>query len=145
MPAAEPIAQSSRVSATIRMMVATPRPAGPTSQPTVPSNSGSALALLRLPSLSFSRWMRNGLRDPSGSTRGTRKQDSPSGARASTRKRSLIGALVNHLCPRRSQVPSPAGVAVVVFARTSEPPCFSVMPMPASNPRLVAGGRRPGS
>ena len=127
------------------MMVATPRPCGPTSQPTVPSNSGSALALLRLPSLSFSRWMRKTLRVPSGSTRGTRKQDSPAGAWASTRNTSLIGALVNHLCPRSSQVPSPPAVAVVVLARTSEPPCFSVIPMPASSPRLVAGARSPKS
>ena len=33
----------------------------------------------------------------------------------------------------------------VVPARTSEPPCFSVMPMPASKPRLPSGARRPGS
>ena len=144
-PAAEPSAQSSRVIVTISMMVATPRPSGPTSQATVSSNSGSALALLRLPSLSFNRWIRNGLRVPSGSTRGTRKQDNPCGAWASTRNRSLIGALVNHLCPRRSQVPSAVGVAVVALVRTSEPPCFSVMPIPASSPRLPSGTRRPTS
>ena len=145
MPAALPTTQSSRVIATIEMIVRTPRPSSPTSQPTVPSSSGSDEALLRLPSLSLSRWMRNGLRVPSGSTRGTRKQERPPGACARTRNRSHIGALVNHLCPRSAHVPSPAGVAVVLLARTSEPPCFSVMPMPASRPRLVVGVRRPGS
>jgi hypothetical protein len=33
----------------------------------------------------------------------------------------------------------------VVPARTSEPPCFSVIPMPASSPRFDVGSRRPGS
>lgn len=83
------------------MMVFTPCPSGPTRQATVPSNSGSEDALERLPSLSLSRWMRKVLRLPSGRTRGTRKQVSPSGAWASTRNRSHIGADVNHLCPRR--------------------------------------------
>src|ERR1700753_294223 len=104
MPAADPITQSRRVMATISMIVRTPCPASPTSHPTVSSNSGSLLALLRLPSLSLSRWMRNGLREPSGSTRGTRKHDSPSGAWASTRNTSHMGALVNHLCPRSRYV-----------------------------------------
>jgi len=67
------------------------------------------------------------------------------GACARTRKRSHIGALVNHLCPRSAQVPSACGVATVVLARTSEPPCFSVIPMPASSPALPVGTRRPGS
>ena len=31
---------------------------------------------------------------------------------------------------------TPAGVAALVLARTSEPPCFSVMPMPINAPRL---------
>ena len=145
MPDAEPRTQSSRVIVTISMIVRTPWPSAPTSQATVSSNSGSLLALLRLPSLSLSRWMRKVLRVPSGSTRGTRKQDSPPGACASTRNRSYIGALVNHLWPRSRQVPSACGVATVVLARTSEPPCFSVMPMPASSPRLPSGARSPGS
>ena len=87
--------------------------------------------------MSFSRWMRNTLRDPSGSTRGTKKQLSPPGACASTRNASLIGALQNHLCPvsrnSRPHAPSsPVGSARVVFARTSDPPCFSVIAMPTS-------------
>ncbi|MGX1122195.1 hypothetical protein RKD37_007558 [Streptomyces ambofaciens] len=97
---AEAITQSSRVQLTISMMVLTPCPSGPTSQATVPSNSGSEEALDRLPSLSFRRWTRKVLRVPSGSTRGTRKQDSPPAAWASTRNTSHIGADVNHLCPR---------------------------------------------
>lgn len=145
MPAAEPRTQSSRVIVTISMMVRTPLPSSPTSQATVASNSGSLLALERLPSLSLRRWMRKVLRLPSGRTRGTRKQESPPGAWASTRNRSFMGALVNHLWPRSSQVPSPCSVAVVVLARTSVPPCFSVIPIPASRPRLPAGVRSPGS
>ncbi len=100
MSVAEDITQSSRVQLTISMIVLTPWPSGPTSQATVPSNSGSEEALDRLPSLSLRRWMRKVLRVPSGSTRGTRKQDSPPAARASTRNTSHIGADVNHLCPR---------------------------------------------
>ena len=65
-----------------------------------PSYSTSAEALERLPSLSFSRIRRIPLRVPSGSTRGSRKQDRPwSGVCASTMNRSLIGAEVNHLWP----------------------------------------------
>ena len=37
------------------------------------------------------------------------------------------------------------GRASVTLARTSEPPCFSVMPIPASTPALDDGTRRPGS
>ena len=33
----------------------------------------------------------------------------------------------------------------VTLARTSDPPCFSVIPMPARAPRFSATGRRPGS
>ncbi len=59
-----------------------------------------------------------------------------------------MGAEQNHLCPVSRWAPSPApgtGSARVVFARTSEPPCFSVMAMPDSRPRLPSGGRSPGS
>ena len=42
-------------------------------------------------------------------------------------------------------MPSALGVAVVVLARTSEPPCFSVIDMPAIRPRLVLGSRSPKS
>ncbi len=82
---------------------------------------------------------------PSGSTRGSRKQVSPSGACARIRNTSLIGADVNHLCPVITYEPSPAGTAVVVLVRTSEPPCFSVIDMPAIRPCLASGGRGPKS
>ncbi len=58
-------------------------------------------ALAWLPSLSLRRCRNIRLRVPSGSTRGRKKQDSPPGAWASTRKTSHIGAEVNHLCPVR--------------------------------------------
>ena len=35
--------------------------------------------------------------------------------------------------------------ARVLLARTSEPPCFSVIPMPASSPGLVSGSESPGA
>ena len=48
--------------------------------------------------------------------------------------------------PCRVYSPSTAvGRASVRLARTSEPPCFSVMPMPASAPVFSATGRSPGS
>src|SRR5690606_41723883 len=83
----------------ISMMVLTPAPSAPTSQPVAFSYSISEEALDLLPSLSLSRWMRMGLRVPSGSTRGSRKHDSPPGACAKVRNMSDMGAEVNHLCP----------------------------------------------
>ena len=74
---------------------------------------------------------------PSGSRRGRKKQLRPAALSvvcASTRKASHIGAEKNHLWPvRRQRSPQaslPSRTARVVLARTSEPPCFSVMPMP---------------
>jgi hypothetical protein len=84
------------------------------------------------------------LRVPSGSQRGTAKHDRPPGAWASIRNRSLMGAEQNHLCPTsRYSSPGPpplVGIARVVLARTSEPPCFSVMAMPAMAPCLPTTG-----
>jgi hypothetical protein len=147
-PAADPMTQSSRVCPTISMMVRTPRPGSPTSRPHVPSNSTSDEALERLPSLSFRRCRRKGLRVPSGRTRGTAKQPMPSSVRARTRNRSHIGAEQNHLCPRRRYSspgpPAPTGAAEVVLARTSEPPCFSVMAIPhVADPFSAARMSRP--
>lgn len=101
MAEAAPRVQSRRVMLTISMMVGTPRPSSPTSQPVAPSYSISADALDLLPSLSLSRWIRSRLRVPSGSTRGSRKQLRPPGACARVRKTSDIGAEVNHLWPVR--------------------------------------------
>ena len=92
-----------------------------------------------LPSLSFSRWSWIGLRSPSGVQRGMRKQVSPSSSQASVRKASDMGAEQNHLCPCRRKA-SPSATARVVFARTSEPPCFSVIAMPM----VTAGFSSPG-
>src|SRR5699024_9133577 len=116
------------------MIVRTPRPSSPTSHPVVPENSTSPEAFDLLPSLFFSRWIANGFRSPPGRTRGTRKQLNPPGACASTRNASDIGAEQNHLWPVSIHVPSPAGDAAVVFARTSEPPCFSVIAIPKIAP-----------
>ena len=145
MIAAEPRVQSRRVWLTISMMVRTPRPSSPTSVAHVSSNSISLDALDRSPSLSFSRWRAIGLRCPSGVQRGTQKQDSPPGACASMRKPSDIGAEQNHLWPVSKYPPLPSGRAVVVFVRTSEPPCFSVMAMPQVTPDFSGAGRLAGS
>ena len=69
----------------------------------------------------------------------------PESVCARTRKASHIGAEQNHLWPVISySPPGPpplSGVAAVVLARTSEPPCFSVIAIPQSAP-LFSGGRR---
>ena len=145
MPAAAPMRQSRRVMLTISMMVRTPRPSSPTRQAWAWWYSTSDEALDLLPSLSFSRMSRSGLSVPSGRTRGTRKQVRPPGACARVRNTSDIGAEVNHLWPTRRYVPSACGAAAVVLARTSEPPCFSVIDMPAMSPRLPSGARSPKS
>ena len=82
---------------------------------------------------------------PSSRIRGRKKQLSPPGAWARIKKASHIGADVNHLCPvTRYQSPT-SGVAVVVLVRTSEPPCFSVMPMPMRAPSFFEAGSKRGS
>jgi hypothetical protein len=92
-----------------------------------------------LPSLSFSRMTWRLLRSPSGLMRGTRKQESPFSVCASVRKASHIGAEQNHLWPT-SRKASPSRKARVVLARTSLPPCFSVIAMPMVTPRFSAMG-----
>ena len=133
--------QSRRVWTTISTIVRTPLPGRPTIRAHALSYSTSLDAFERSPIFSFSRIRRKPeFREPSGSQRGTRKQETPSAVCASVRKASLIGALVNHLWPRSvyspPSPPSPTGVATVVLARTSEPPCFSVMLMPIVTPLL---------
>src|SRR4051812_49007521 len=140
-----PSVQSRRVRLTISIIVGTPRPSSPTSHAVAPSYSTSLEALAWLPSLSFKRCNNIRLRVPSGNTRGRKKQLKPPGACARTRNTSHIGAEVNHLWPRSEYVPSPFGVASVVPALTSEPPCFSVIDMPAVIPALVAGTFSSGS
>ena len=126
------------------MIVATPRPSSPSCSAQVPSYSISELALAVLPSLSLSRWMAKALRVPSGSQRGTTKQVSPASVCASVRKPSHIGAEQNHLCPVSRQ-PCPSRAARVVLARTSLPPCFSVIAMPIVAAPLAATGTIAGS
>ena len=139
-----PITQSRRVWPTISMIVGTPRPSSPTIRAQAPWNSTSLEALERLPSLSFRRWMRNRVaravgQDPraAGSRRGPRRSARGRGTA------SHIGAEQNHLWPVISySAPGPppfSGTRVVVLARTSEPPCFSVIAMPAER----AGPSRP--
>jgi hypothetical protein len=96
---AEPVAQSSRVSCTISMMVRTPLPSSPTCQAKASANSTSEEAFERLPIFSFSRWKWSLFTAPSGRNRGIRKHVIPPGACASTRKASHMGADMNHLCP----------------------------------------------
>ena len=126
------------------MIVGTPRPSSPIIRAQAPRNSTSLEALERFPSLSLRRWMWKALRSPSGVQRGIRKQEIPDSVWARTRKASHIGAEQNHLWPTISySAPGPppfSGVAVVVLARTSEPPCFSVIAIPQSEPRLRSAG-----
>ena len=145
-PAAVPMTQSRRVWLTISMIVGTPRPGSPTIWARAPRNSTSLEALERLPSLSLRRcsW-KPALRAPSGSTRGSAKQVTPSSVCARTRKRSHIGALQNHLWPVISHQPSSPASARVVLARTSEPPCFSVIAIPHSALAFSAAGLSSGS
>ena len=149
MPDAEPVEQSRRVWLTISMIVATPRPSSPTIRAQAPRNSTSLEAFERLPSLSLSRWMWKRLRSPSGVKRGSRKQERPPSAWARTRKASHIGAEQNHLWPVSSySPPAPppfSGTAAVVLARTSEPPCFSVIAIPHSAPAFSGAGTIRGS
>ena len=129
------------------MIVGTPRPSSPTIRAHAPRNSTSLEAFERFPSLSLSRWMWKRLRSPSGRMRGSRKHESPPSAWARTRKASHIGAEQNHLWPVISySAPAPppfSGLATVVLARTSEPPCFSVIAMPHSAPLLSGAGTEP--
>ena len=82
---------------------------------------------------------------PSGRKRGTRKQVRPPGAWASTRKASHMGADMNHLCPVSAYSSPALGSARVVLARTSVPPCFSVIPMPRVTAVFSQNGRKRGS
>ena len=99
--------------------------------------------------MSFSRWMWKAFRSPSGVKRGRRKHERPRSVCARTRNASHIGAEQNHLWPVSAYSapgPRPAiASARVVFARTSEPPCFSVIAMPQSAPCFPDAGIMRGS
>ena len=80
-------------------MVEIPRPSLPTRQADAPSNSTSAEAFERLPSLSFSRSSRIAFVDAVGKDARHEETGEPLPACASTRKASDIGAEKNHLWP----------------------------------------------
>src|SRR5215470_13544373 len=111
----------------------------------VPRYSTSDEALERLPHLSFSRWISNGLRVPSGRDLGTKKQLSPAPVFARVKNASLIGAEQNHLCPVNSYSPAPAGIAREELTRKSDPPCRSVIAMPIVTARFCFRGIGRGS
>ncbi len=117
-----------------------PLPSSPTNQALAASNSTSELALALLPNLSFKRCTSMALIEPSGKTLGIKKQDRPAGVCAKIKNASHIGAEKNHLWPVilyfAPQASEPSCTAIVVLALTSEPPCFSVMPIPIVTPVL---------
>ena len=94
---------------------------------------------------------------PSAGRCGTRCARRPA-ARAAAGSRSARAAPARARGTRRTSAPSrttcdhaasprrlPIGRATVSFARTSEPPCRSVIAIPHSAPALSAAGRSPGS
>ena len=79
--------------------------------------------------------MRIGLRVPSGSQRGTRKHDSPRGLRERQERVRHRRRAEPFVAGQRVARPSPGRrPARVVLARTSEPPCFSVIAIPMVAP-----------
>ena len=144
MPAAVPMTQSRRVWPTISMIVGTPRPGSPTIRAQAPSSSISLDAFERLPSLSFRRWMWKALRVPSGRIRGSAKHDRPSGGlreheeQVAHRRRAEPLVAGERVLAARPAAAVRAARATVVFARTSEPPCFSVIAIPHSALALPA-------
>ena len=93
-----------------------------------------------MPSLFFSRWMYIRLRVPSGSTFWKHE---------TTKSTGRLGENEVDVAHRRRGEPlvtgqgvaaiSSIGHRLVVPARTSDPPCFSVIDIPAVIPALVAG------
>ena len=73
------------------------------------------------------------------------------GVWARVRNASHMGADVNHLWPLMlyaapgPTTPAATGTAVVVLARTSDPPCFSVMDIPIVQPSFSLAGTSRGS
>ena len=53
-----------------------------------------------------------------------------------------MGADMNHLCPVSAYSSPALGSARVVLARTSVPPCFSVIPMPRVTAVFSQNGRK---
>src|ERR1700690_1702337 len=90
--------------------------------------------------------MKNPFGSPAAVQRGKKKQESPLGACAKIKNASHIGAEQNHLCPViKYSREFPIFSARLVFARTSDPPCFSVIPIPTRIPVFSLAGRNRGS
>ena len=148
MPAAVPMTQSSRVWPTISMIVGTPRPRladelRPRAVQLDLARRVGAVAELVLQALEVHRVARAVGQDP----RQREARQALVGVCARTRKRSHIGAEQNHLWPVSVVLARPArrrrpARATVVFARTSEPPCFSVIAIPHSALRLAGRAAR---
>ena len=126
MSPAEPSAFSQRDVFSTPTAVRKPSSSGPSGYAGAPSNSISPVASARVPSLSFSRRIRNPPPE-----RGTRKHPMPrvpSGAprgRAVTRNWSASATEQNHFSPC-SRHAEPSRIASTRFAPTSDPPCRSV-------------------
>ena len=116
------------------MIVGTPRPSSPTRQASAASNSTSPEARDRVPSLSFSR------SDPEALVAGAVGE--PSWQQEAGQPARRLGQDQERVAHRMRAEPLVAGQLVrptastgsarVVLARTSEPPCFSVMAIPQS-------------
>ena len=136
-----PMTQSSRVAATISMMVRTPRPSSPTRRAQVSRRTRPRWRRWSgCPACPSAAGSRKTLRVPSGSTRGTRKQVSPPGRLRPAPGSRPTSAPSRTTCARSaaySPVAPASGSARVVLARTSLPPCFSVMPIPNEGARLL--------
>ena len=114
---------------TISMIVATPRP----SSPSRPRGRAAELDLARRERAGAELVLQPlqleagaALDDEAGEPARRLGQDEEHGAHRVRAEPLVAGQLV---------VPSPAGSARVVPARTSEPPCFSVIAIPHSAPR----------
>ena len=130
-------------------MVATPRPSSPMAQACAPANSTSEDAFERLPSLSFRRWKCRRVHAAVGQE--ARHQETGESAcglgqhQEGVRHRRGHEPLVAGDDVFGARAALPTGSAFVVVARTSVPPCFSVMPMPMVTALFFAAGAKLGS
>ena len=121
----------------------TPRPGSPTRHATAPSSSISAEAFDRLPSLSLSRCSRTRVAGAVGQHPGQQEAGEPPGRLREHEERVRHRGGAEPLVAGEPVRPAPswsaaaARTARVVPARTSEPPCFSVIAIPASAAALV--------
>ena len=139
-----PSTQSRRVADTISTIVRTPRPSSPSRTAYVFANSISLEALERLPSLSLSRWIRNTLRVPSGSTRGTTKQVTPASGLGQARGRRRSWVPSRTTCARSAGSCRPRRAsAVVVFGADVGAALLLRHRHTGDQPDLLRGGAQP--